>query len=423
MPSIKRLWFLLVLLIAVPVMAQTAAPCTFSPAAGTYAVPQSVTMSSTAGAFIAYTLDGSTPNIASTQYTGPITVSTSETIKCIAAIVGFKQLNAQNNDPSVGGTYWKIAQCGSFTGWSSSTAYVSGNKVSASGFNWVATASSTNKTPASNPSFWSKFTSNCAADNPGGTGVATSTSHTSGNASPSLSGASMLFAETAQLSAQTNVLWPPSSSFGTCDSCTYFLEDHWYYWASANSSSNEDDMFQFNSTTGFREMNGGQYCFAGCPSGTAGWDYGGNSNISWTYSGVNAGGTLNVWHHIQKVMHRVVSEDTSKPCTASGSFPYLYWDLLEIDGVQFNNGGPGWKYCQNALPTGWASGAAMQEQIDIGSHGSTTSSQVYWDNINFFAMHDPTSPVSAAFTITGSAPSGPTLNRGHAKYSGSYVLQ
>jgi subtilase family serine protease len=62
----------------------------FSPAAGTYATAQAVAISdSTAGATIYYTTDGTTPTTSSTLYTGPITVSTSETIKAIASVSGY----------------------------------------------------------------------------------------------------------------------------------------------------------------------------------------------------------------------------------------------------------------------------------------------------------------------------------------------
>jgi hypothetical protein len=62
---------------------------TFSPAAGTYSTAQSVTISdANAGAGIYYTTDGSRPTypISGTtqQYTGPITVSSDETLKAIA---------------------------------------------------------------------------------------------------------------------------------------------------------------------------------------------------------------------------------------------------------------------------------------------------------------------------------------------------
>jgi hypothetical protein len=62
-----------------------AAP-TFSPAGGTYSSAQSVTIaSSTSGASIRYTLDGSTPtSTAGTLYSGAVTISTSATLKAIA---------------------------------------------------------------------------------------------------------------------------------------------------------------------------------------------------------------------------------------------------------------------------------------------------------------------------------------------------
>ena len=67
-----------------------AATPAFSPAGGTYTSAQSVTISdSTAGATIYYTTDGSTPTTASTKYTAPIAVSSSATIKAIAAASGF----------------------------------------------------------------------------------------------------------------------------------------------------------------------------------------------------------------------------------------------------------------------------------------------------------------------------------------------
>jgi hypothetical protein len=57
----------------------------FSPAAGTYASAQEVTLSDAdANAKIYYTIDGSTPSSSSTLYSGPIKVAISETIKAIA---------------------------------------------------------------------------------------------------------------------------------------------------------------------------------------------------------------------------------------------------------------------------------------------------------------------------------------------------
>jgi hypothetical protein len=62
---------------------------TFSPAPGTYTSAQPVTISDgTSGATIYYTTNGSTPTTSSTKYTGPITVSTTETLEAMAVGAG-----------------------------------------------------------------------------------------------------------------------------------------------------------------------------------------------------------------------------------------------------------------------------------------------------------------------------------------------
>ena len=67
----------------------TTATPTFSPAAGTYATAQSVTISdSTAGASIFFTTDGTPPSTSSTKFTTAIAVSSTETIKAIATATG-----------------------------------------------------------------------------------------------------------------------------------------------------------------------------------------------------------------------------------------------------------------------------------------------------------------------------------------------
>jgi hypothetical protein len=62
---------------------------TFSPAGGTFASAQSVTIAdATSGAAIHYTLDGSTPTASSPTYTGALTISTSTTVEAIATKSG-----------------------------------------------------------------------------------------------------------------------------------------------------------------------------------------------------------------------------------------------------------------------------------------------------------------------------------------------
>lgn len=63
---------------------------TFSPAAGAYSAAQTVTISdATPGAVIRYTTDGSTPTSASAQYTAPLTVNSTQTVKAIAVLSGY----------------------------------------------------------------------------------------------------------------------------------------------------------------------------------------------------------------------------------------------------------------------------------------------------------------------------------------------
>ena len=67
----------------------TAAAPTFSPAPGTYRTAQTVTISdTTSGATIYYAI-GQAPTLASSVYSGPITVSSSETIEAIAVANGY----------------------------------------------------------------------------------------------------------------------------------------------------------------------------------------------------------------------------------------------------------------------------------------------------------------------------------------------
>ena len=66
-----------------------AAAPTFSPQAGTYSTPQSVSLSDTTpGAVIYYTTDGTTPTNSSAKYTSAIQISATTTIKAFASATG-----------------------------------------------------------------------------------------------------------------------------------------------------------------------------------------------------------------------------------------------------------------------------------------------------------------------------------------------
>jgi sugar lactone lactonase YvrE len=69
-----------------------AATPAFSPAAGTYTVAQTVTITDgTAGGTIYYTTNGTTPTTGSSVYSGPISVSQTETLEAMAVAPGYSQ--------------------------------------------------------------------------------------------------------------------------------------------------------------------------------------------------------------------------------------------------------------------------------------------------------------------------------------------
>jgi hypothetical protein len=84
---------------------QVAAP-TITPNGGSFSSPQSVTLaSSTPGASIHYTLDGSTPTpTTGTAYTGPVTVSASATLKAIAFASGLTNSTVSSATFTIGGS-------------------------------------------------------------------------------------------------------------------------------------------------------------------------------------------------------------------------------------------------------------------------------------------------------------------------------
>jgi hypothetical protein len=79
--------------VTLTIESQVATP-SFSPVGGTYASSQTVKITSaTSGATIYYTTNGTAPTKSSTQYTGPITVSSSMTLEAIASASGFFDSN------------------------------------------------------------------------------------------------------------------------------------------------------------------------------------------------------------------------------------------------------------------------------------------------------------------------------------------
>ncbi len=87
---------------------QVAAP-SFSPAGGTYTGTQTVTITTASpGATIYYTTNGTTPTTASTRYTGPVTVSASQTLQAIAVASGYFDSNITSASYVIGSSVTSI---------------------------------------------------------------------------------------------------------------------------------------------------------------------------------------------------------------------------------------------------------------------------------------------------------------------------
>jgi O-glycosyl hydrolase len=83
---------------------QTATP-TFSPLPGTYSGSQTVSISdATPLATIYYTTNGTTPTTSSTVYSGPLTVSVSQTVQAVALASGYTLSNVGGGPYTIGGT-------------------------------------------------------------------------------------------------------------------------------------------------------------------------------------------------------------------------------------------------------------------------------------------------------------------------------
>jgi hypothetical protein len=111
----------------------TAATPTFSPASETFTGSVSVSISSTtSGAAIRYTTDGTTPTSGSTLYSGPLTISATTTVEAIAIESGYA-------NSAVGTATYTLAGTPTITsGYQGNTGSINTLAVGAPGFNQVA---------------------------------------------------------------------------------------------------------------------------------------------------------------------------------------------------------------------------------------------------------------------------------------------
>jgi hypothetical protein len=171
---------------------QVATP-TFSLAAGSYTATQTVSISTTSPAptTIYYTTNGSTPNTNSPVYSGPITVSASETLKAYATKSGYFDSNVATAAYTIGSSGGGGISFGSgFTTGSmvlNGNAAISGNVLSLTTTNGTFQASSAwYPTPVNIQKFTTDFTFQTSAGSPTADGL---TFAIQGNSTAALGGA------------------------------------------------------------------------------------------------------------------------------------------------------------------------------------------------------------------------------------------
>lgn len=112
-----------------------ATPPSFSLPAGTYSKAQSLAITDAmANSIIYYTTDGNTPTVDSIPYSGPIIISSSETVEAIAVVPGYA------NSSAVSAAYILSTPLVAFNGWTWVSGSDVGNKTSVYGTKGIAAA-------------------------------------------------------------------------------------------------------------------------------------------------------------------------------------------------------------------------------------------------------------------------------------------
>ena len=294
------------------VAAPPSAAITFSPAAGTYTGSQTVTISGPAGKTLFYTTDGSTPTVASTLYSAPITVAATEEVNVIAAATGSVNQNTS----------------GSSTGWKCNT--VDGGTSNGITCIDVGTGGGVGTIQ---PSAWNMLFGPTAS-------FLTSTTSTTG--------------ETQMLNIFTGA---------GCDSCTQLSEDL-YEEAVGDDTVNanvESDVWQVDDTHEISSTPVLHMCGLQCNQqpgnpGNGYWQID-NEQGSWQNTTVTAGCPLSTtqYTHVNLVCSWTLGD------TGCGGWGCTTFNTLAINGVSYALG----VSLENQLETSWASSVGHQIQNDL----------------------------------------------------------
>jgi hypothetical protein len=195
----------------------------------------------------------------------------------------------------------------------------------------------------------------------GGAGNTSGISQTTGNALPSVSGASMALIATFPATGN-NVLffWKPAS----CDVCETATHDSWVY-VPTGVANYEFDQFIYDQADNVDAMFGHQ-----CNTTTGFWQYA-NQTSGWTNGPIACSLSTATWHHL------IFSDYWRHGDTACGGSPCLHFGSIQIDGV--TNSWGGITLTTTALPGGFTRAIGCQYQMDSSAASTATE---YVDLVN-----------------------------------------
>lgn len=311
----------------------------FTPPGGSYSSPQNVAITyAPGGSALAtfYTTDGSTASAASTLFTSPITVSSSQTLNALVEQVGSVRQETQNLPVTNNSSGWKI--CTPNGGGPGTPASVKCGGVG-----------------SNQPSNWSVIPNTTVA------GV-------SGVESISLSGTS----------GTPQILVTLGGS--GCDSCTEIIQDKWIKPIDSDSGvmNHEHDAWHNDGTRNRLHMIGWQ---CNQQSAYLQWQYD-NEQGSWQNTGIKDSCPLStaLWTHFRVHASWTIGD------TGCGGLGCTNYDWFEVCQASSPNAGCVMRHyalnkqLENDNP-GWGAGCADQDQVDLKSGTQTGGVLVAHNNV------------------------------------------
>jgi hypothetical protein len=301
-----------------------------------------------------YTTDGSTPNIASTLYSTPLTFSSvgTTTLEAVGSVLVAHNANTQTSLGNIGGT----------------------------GIGY--------KCNTQNTQTYGSLTCTAAG---GVTGQPTNVTLTAGS--------TMNYTQTSSGSAQSLIPYFGTATGGSIDTCTYFAQDKYIEAIGTTIANNEVDGQIYNNTYGISHTMGWQANQSGTNSGK--WQIDANGGTGWVTTDCTTAIPISTsaYTHIAITGHWI-NGDTG--CTGNGCF---YYDHQTVNGtdcdLSYLGGQPQGTTSDRSL-------MANQDQLDSTSAGGTIGRNIQ-NNTVACSVGPPSTVTTGVYTITAGGAATPIL--------------